>query len=394
MKYKGRIVALSIWLILLLSFVLIVALNIELNRMVKYISVFLLLIPAWFIGNQFDRISFYMNQLNVNKQQLDDKNRLLESSKKEIDEIYENLHLMYFSYNPKKNKMSVSKGIELISGYTKDDFSANFILWRELVHQEDKEKVSEKLEQLFLGKSISNLQHRIIDSNEEVRWVSLNANILYDDEHQDVQKIVGTVTDISEQKQLEDKLRHLAYYDNLTNLPNRLLLHNHLKRAKARAKRNNHNLTILFMDLDGFKQVNDTLGHDVGDLLLKEVAYRLENCVREEDLISRIGGDEFIIVLEETDNEDVRKIAERIVSAISERYDLNGNKTEVTPSIGISVFPEHGEEIEVLLKNADKAMYAAKNNGKAQYVFYETTLENFQLKKSIFEKILSAFQRN
>lgn len=392
MKYKGRVVALSIGSILL-SFVLIVALNIEGNRSIKYISLFLLLIPAWVIGYQFDKISIYMNKLKASKQQLNDKNRLLENSKKELEELYENLHLMYFSYNPKNKKMSVSKGIELISGYTKEDFSANFILWRELVHPEDKEKVSEKLEQLFLGKSISNLQHRIIDSHEEVRWVSLNANVLYD-EHQDIQKIVGTVTDISEQKQLEDKLRHLAYYDNLTNLPNRLLLHNHLKRAKARAKRNNHNLTILFMDLDGFKQVNDTLGHDVGDLLLKEVASRLEHCVREEDLISRIGGDEFIIVLEETENEDVRKIAERIVSAISERYELNGNETEVTPSIGISVYPEHGEEIEVLLKNADKAMYVAKNNGKAQYVFYEPTLQNSQLKKSIFEKILSAFQRN
>jgi diguanylate cyclase (GGDEF)-like protein/PAS domain S-box-containing protein len=188
--------------------------------------------------------------------------------------------------------------------------------------------------------------------------------------------IVGAVVafqDISERRQAEQQIRQLAYYDTLTGLPNRRLLQDRLRQAMAHARRHQHSLAVMFLDLDRFKQINDTLGHDAGDELLRQVATRLNNCVRAEDTVSRPGGDEFVIVLGEVPRpQDAALVAEKILAALRLPVDLLGQTVEVTTSIGIAVYAATGtDSIQELMRKADLAMYQAKESGRNGYRFYE-----------------------
>jgi diguanylate cyclase (GGDEF)-like protein len=157
-------------------------------------------------------------------------------------------------------------------------------------------------------------------------------------------------------------------------LPNRRLVQDRLERAVLRAKRQQGRLAVMFMDLDGFKKVNDTLGHDVGDLLLREVASRLGTCVRASDTIGRYGGDEFVIVLEDADlPADAVRIGERIVAAFAAPFILNGHRVRSAASIGVALYPQHGADALTLLKNADVAMYRAKRSGRNGVEFFADT---------------------
>ena len=178
-------------------------------------------------------------------------------------------------------------------------------------------------------------------------------------------EIVAIYDDVTRAKQLEEQMYRMAHYDTLTGLPNRALFTDRLQQSLAAAKRNKAHLAVMFIDLDRFKPVNDTLGHDVGDLLLKEVAVRMQSCVREVDTISRIGGDEFIVLLPGMEREqDAMSVAEKILYSLSRSFELAGHKIHISSSIGIAVYPEHGDQDKSLLKNADIAMYFAKESGR------------------------------
>lgn len=178
---------------------------------------------------------------------------------------------------------------------------------------------------------------------------------------------------ITAQKLAQERIEHMAHYDALTGLPNRALFYDRLGQAFVMARRNQGGLTLLFMDLDGFKQVNDSAGHHIGDLLLKSVAERLRQCVRESDTVARLGGDEFTIVLNETHEHDaVARIAEKIIGAISRPFNLEGHEVHVGVSIGIARYTEEAGSEDSLVNNADQAMYAAKLAGKNTYRFSST----------------------
>ena len=165
----------------------------------------------------------------------------------------------------------------------------------------------------------------------------------------------------------EEKHRWLAHYDMLTELPNRMLFSDRLKQAIRLAKRYNKKLAVMFLDLDKFKPVNDGFGHAVGDLMLKEVAYRMQQCVRESDTVCRIGGDEFVILIPEVaDEDDPLQIAEKIRQSLNQPFALAGQQLHISCSIGIALYPEHGTDELMLTKNADLAMYRAKENGRNQ----------------------------
>lgn len=182
---------------------------------------------------------------------------------------------------------------------------------------------------------------------------------------------VGIVRDITERKQAEQKIAHLAHYDYLTDLPNRAMFLNTLEHALLLARRNHYKIAVLFLDLDGFKQVNDTLGHDAGDLLLQGVAKRLKKIIRASDTVARVGGDEFTFVLNSVESgESVALVAGKIVASLSAPFDLNGPQCHVGASIGISIFPDDSGDIGTLVKQADEAMYLAKQSGKNTYKFY------------------------
>ena len=175
----------------------------------------------------------------------------------------------------------------------------------------------------------------------------------------------GTGRDINERKEAAERMRRMAHYDALTNLPNRALLADRLQQALSTAKRDKNRLALMFLDLDMFKPINDTLGHYIGDLLLKEVAKRIQDCLRESDTAARIGGDEFVVLLPFTETEQAAMaVAEKIRYALCQPVELAGHTLHVSSSIGVAVYPEHGGDERALLKNADSAMYLAKTSGR------------------------------
>jgi diguanylate cyclase (GGDEF)-like protein/PAS domain S-box-containing protein len=186
---------------------------------------------------------------------------------------------------------------------------------------------------------------------------------------------VGIVRDITERKLTEEKIAHLAYYDYLTDLPNRSLLLDNLEHSISLAKRNHYKIAVLFLDLDGFKKVNDTLGHDAGDSLLRKVSKRLKKSIRDSDSVARVGGDEFIFVLNEIGSDDNAAIAaNKIIATLSKSFELKGQQCNVGGSIGISIYPEAAQDPKTLVKQADDAMYLAKQSGKNTYKFYRDVL--------------------
>ncbi len=172
-------------------------------------------------------------------------------------------------------------------------------------------------------------------------------------------------------KQLENHnqmLEPLALHDALTGIPNRRLLMDRIALSIAHARRNKSAMALMYLDLDGFKQVNDTLGHDAGDMLLCLVAARLISAVRQEDTVARLGGDEFVIALSElAQDDDVGKLAAKVIQAVSQPYSIQGGDVSITASIGVSIYPAHGDEVDTLMKSADIAMYEAKRTGKNTY---------------------------
>ncbi|GBG12530.1 PAS domain S-box protein [Novimethylophilus kurashikiensis] len=176
---------------------------------------------------------------------------------------------------------------------------------------------------------------------------------------------VGIVRDVTERKLVEQKITHLAHHDYLTGLPNRALFLEQLEHSITMARRNRYKVAVLFLDLDGFKQVNDTLGHDAGDVLLQEVGKRLKSVIRESDIVARIGGDEFTFILNNVgEDANAAWVAQKVIDVLALPIDLKDQPCHIGGSIGIAIYPDSSSDFETLLKQADEAMYWAKQNGK------------------------------
>ncbi len=195
--------------------------------------------------------------------------------------------------------------------------------------------------------------------------------------------------ELNERKRAEETIQYMAYYDSLTGLPNRSLFNDRLTQAIHRANRFQKKIAVMFLDLDRFKNINESLGHTIGDLLLKEIGERLKDSVRKENTVSRYGGDEFTIMFTDfNDMQDVAKIAQKILNIISQRLELKGNEIFITTSIGISLFPSDGTDAETLVKNADAAMYASKDYGRNNFQFYTSSMNSAILERMTLENLL------
>ncbi len=206
-------------------------------------------------------------------------------------------------------------------------------------------------------------------------WLGVNA---VRDASGAISRYVAIFSDITRLKEAERDLYHLAYKDTLTELPNRVLFRERLQHALTQAQRHGLRVGLLFLDLDRFKLVNDTLGHDIGDRLLQQVAARLSHCVRAGDTVARLGGDEFTVILEQIDQgEDAATVAQKVAEALSQSFIVEGNEIYTSASIGISVFPNDADAPSTLIKNADAAMYRAKEQGRARHQFYSADLNAY-----------------
>jgi diguanylate cyclase (GGDEF)-like protein/PAS domain S-box-containing protein len=206
---------------------------------------------------------------------------------------------------------------------------------------------------------------------------------------------IGVCADITALKQTEDRLEHLAHHDPLTDLPNRSLLNERLAQAIKHAKRNRTELAVLFLDLDRFKVINDSLGHSAGDQLLVELARRLLGAVRAADTVARISGDEFVVLLEDVrGGEGAALVAEKLIAAMKAPFDLEGNTVRVTTSLGLSLYPRDGEDAATLLRNADAAMYRAKDDGRNNYKFYTEELTAAAFEHMLLETALRGAIQN
>jgi diguanylate cyclase (GGDEF)-like protein len=215
------------------------------------------------------------------------------------------------------------------------------------------------------------LRFRIVQPGGAVRWIHRESELVLD-QHGVAVRWIGTYRDVTEAYEAEARIAHMAHHDALTDLPNRVLFHERLDEGLLRVRQCDEKLAVLYLDLDKFKNVNDTLGHAAGDKLLLAVAGRLRTCVRGSDMVARFGGDEFAVLqLGLAGPNEAGILAERIVTHLSEPYDIDGQRAAIGASAGIALAPADGETSEQLLGNADMALYRAKEDGRRTFRFFE-----------------------
>ncbi len=277
---------------------------------------------------------------------------------------------------------------------SRQEFTPTMQNFRDFIHPDDLRYIGRQVRKAIKTKAAATIEFRIITAMQQERFVSQHIEAVENHKSQ-LTSLIGTVQDITERKDQENQIRHLAYYDEITQLPNRVFFLKFLTKTLELAQRNKRNFAILFLDLDGFKGINDTYGHQAGDQLLLEISRRLTEGLRCSDLasryydhfdhkidVARLGGDEFIILLNElTRPEDAAVVAERIQGWIAEPITLGARLVQIGVSMGIAVYPHDGEDSEALLKNADIAMYHAKKMGKGHYQFFHEGMATKALKR-------------
>ncbi|MEQ1806158.1 MAG: EAL domain-containing protein [Burkholderiaceae bacterium] len=276
------------------------------------------------------------------------------------------------------------------------------------VHPEDAPRVREAFASAIAGGSGLTIECRIVQASGEMRHVRQQVEVLERDSAGRALQLAGAVHDVTRRRDAEEQIRRLAYFDSLTGLPNRLMFNEQLHKVIANADRRGEKVAVLFIDIDHFKRVNDTLGHSAGDELLKVVSTRLANSLRPLDSVSRagaepqsysiarLGGDEFIVMLGELhDPADAATVANRLVAALTQAVTIQGTELFVGASIGAAVYPGDGADIDTLLKNADTAMYRAKEAGRGGVRFYDASMNALSLERLGTETLLRhALDRN
>ncbi len=334
--------------------------------------------------------------------------RALRRSEARLTQAQSIAHLGNWDWNIVDNKLDWSDEIYSIFGLEPQAFGRTFEAFLRLVHLEDLTDVENAIDKALYENKPYSIDHRIILPDKTERTVHAQAHVIFDETGKPV-RMHGIVQDITEHKNAEEKIRFLAYYDVLTGLPNRRLFKEYSIQAIRMAQRNGTKVAIIFLDLDHFKRINDTLGHNAGDKLLQKVSENMMVVLRTSDIVaransesqpeaalSRLGGDEFTILLSGlTEMKHAVVVAKRIMKCLDLPVKVAGQELYVTGSIGIAVYPDDGEDINTLLKNADTAMYHAKNAGRNNFQFYAKYMNERTLSRLNMEaKLKKALERN
>jgi diguanylate cyclase (GGDEF)-like protein/PAS domain S-box-containing protein len=278
-----------------------------------------------------------------------------------------------WDWNIQTDELFFSERFEKMLGYNVGDLPRNIDAWFGLLHPDDVDSTNEIIQNYLYKKTQANYESsfRLRAKNGSWVWILGKGKALFDKNGSPI-RFVGFNTDITQQKEYQNKLDHTAKHDSLTHLPNRFLLSELLTHEMHSVKRNNKQLALFFIDLDGFKEVNDEYGHKAGDEVLSTVASRMSEIVRESDIVSRLGGDEFVIVVSNLKNRnEIIPMLQRLLSDLSSEISYETHTMRVSASIGVSFYPQHIDiGNEALLRQADQAMYNAKLSGKNQYQFF------------------------
>lgn len=280
---------------------------------------------------------------------------------------------------------------KIMLGYRDDELANGRALLENMVLDEDRVLLDTAMRRHFEGHEPFDCEFRMRHKDGHVIWCRSRGQATWNQQGQ-VLRFSGATSDITEQKQAAVALEHLAHYDALTSLPNRSLLADRMAMAMARARRNGDRLAVALLDLDGFKQINDTHGHDVGDLILIEVANRLRAALREIDTVARLGGDEFVLVLSGSGAElDYKYSLERVLDVLAQPYTVGDVTTTLSGSIGVTLFPEDDADADTLVRHADQAMYTAKQAGRKCYHVFDAIMDrDVQLRLGARNRIIAA----
>ena len=328
----------------------------------------------------------------LKKRQLEYENKLMQKKLQESEKLHRYIvnkspDIVYM-LDTEGRFTFVNKRVETLLGYSKNELIGQH--YSKLIYTDDAQKARFTFNERRTGKRSSvNIELRLVcKDNHNIKHfdtrllpIEISAVGIYNNHagSKENQKFIGTygiARDVTDRKIAEETIRFQAYHDLLTSLPNRSLLKDRLNQAISQAKRNNHKVAVMFLDLDRFKLVNDTLGHMIGDELLRSVGQRLQSCLRDCDTLARIGGDEFTILLPEVhDHSSATEVAKKIIRNLKKPFIVEGHECFISTSIGIAHYPDDGSNMETLIKNADMAMYSIKSEGKDGYHFYDKNMQ-------------------
>ena len=284
-----------------------------------------------------------------------------------------------WDWNQASGKVFFSPRWKTMLGYCESEIGDGLFEWESRIHPDDKARAMADIERHLRGEvDFYANEHRMRCKDGSYKWILDRGQVVERDASGQALRMIGTHTDLTALKQREQAeitLAHLTHHDVLTGLPNRVLLQQRMEAALAHARREQEALSLMCIDLDRFKFINDSLGHRAGDALLVEMASRLRQAVRSQDTVSRMGGDEFTLLLPQTDAEGAAHLVQELIARLSAPCRSNGMDLIVTPSIGIAMFPDDGQDVDALLQAGDSAMYRAKTAGGANFQFYEPAMQ-------------------
>jgi diguanylate cyclase (GGDEF)-like protein/PAS domain S-box-containing protein len=282
-----------------------------------------------------------------------------------------------WDWNLVTDTYSLSDNLRRMFGWTDEDQATEKINWRQLIHPDDFRRVNTAISSCIQGeRPMYECEFRLKGAEDRWKWVLGRGVVVEWDRDGAPAAMTGTISDITARKESEEQIWRHANIDLLTGLPNRRMFRDQLDKEIRKAHRSGKELALLFLDMDGFKQVNDLFGHEAGDQLLAMAASRLKACVRESDIVARLGGDEFTVVLGDLDHKGhLEFVCEKILTVLAQPFNIGANSAHVTASIGIAMYPVDGLEGNELGRKADNAMYAAKAAGKNQFCYFTRTMD-------------------
>ncbi|NEW06554.1 EAL domain-containing protein [Paenibacillus sp. SYP-B3998] len=343
------------------------------------------------IRNQEGSITAYASMIFDPTENGNSVQRKLTESGQQLQSLFDNNPDAVISLDILGNLTEMNPAANKLSGYSIEEFA--YLPLVSLCPPEHHDRIKQRFERTLRGKP-QNFETAMLRKNGEK--VELHLTLIPISYEGTIHGVYGIAKNITERKQAEDLIQYMAYYDALTDLPNRRLFERQVMMHLNEADERKTKVAILYLDLDGFKFINDSLGHGVGDQVLKEVAIRLKRSIREQDTIGRMGGDEFTVCLPDLQSfQDMLAIAERILHELRQPFQLEGHDFYLTTSIGASFYPDHGSYAEMLMHNADTALYKVKEHGKNHVKIYSPTMNEEAVRRQLLESELhKALERN